>query len=313
MATAEVVPHSGQSAPALQHKQPGLNAEQVELIKRTIAKGSTTDELKLFIAQCNRTGLDPFARQIYAIKQGGALKTLVSIDGFRLIAERSGKYAGQTEPEWCGDDGKWHTIWVEKGPPFGARVGVLRSDFKQPLYAVARFASYNQSSGPNWSRMPDVMLSKCAEALALRKAFPQELSGLYTGDEMREAETDGAPASVEPAPNAGLEDPPKKKLSVLEEVLATFTNLPNTLKAFDQLRPHFEKFLAKTEWDRIVLSHDSDGIKFKGSKQAKACFTDLWNAAAKAVAEAGEKSEAEPKPEPYKATNEDIPWSDENR
>lgn len=135
--------------------------------------------------------------QIYASRRGGELIISVSIDGLRVIAARSGQYEGQTPAQWCGEDGKWVDVWLDKKPPAAARIGVYRKGFREAMMAVATWDAYAQANSPTWRRMGPHMLAKCAEALALRKAFPMEVSGVYTAEEMGdEAQQLAAPASV---------------------------------------------------------------------------------------------------------------------
>jgi phage recombination protein Bet len=184
--------------------------------------GITGDEVHLFGEVCNRTGLDPFARQIYAIKYRDRLTFQTSIDGLRLIAERSKHYAGQLPAEWCGPDGKWVDVWLAKEPPAAARVSVLRHDWAAPLVAVARYQSYAKDGGL-WANSPDLMIAKCAEALALRRAFPADMSGLYTDDEL---------------PDDDLPPPPKAEL-----ITVTDDQRQVLIAAIEPLGPHARAWL----------------------------------------------------------------------
>lgn len=161
-----------------------FNEDQINLIKSQIAKDCNNNELELFLYQCKQTGLNPLTRQIYAIKRAGRMTIQTSIDGFRVIAERSGNYAGQDEPLWEDD---------EKGFPIKCTVKVYKftPNFEQRYCAgvgVAHFKEYYPSPMNLQKTMPHAMIAKVAEALALRKAFPQDLSGLYTSDEMNQAD-----------------------------------------------------------------------------------------------------------------------------
>lgn len=171
--------------------------EQVELIKRTICNGASDDELALFTNTSRRLQLDPFARQIFAVFRWNkklnrnVMQIQVSVDGFRVVAERNGHYAGQLGPFWSSDGKNWHEVWLEKDPPRAAKVAVLRDDFKEPLWAVATWDQYKQEGqyglSEMWKKMGPLMLGKCAECLALRRAFPNELSEVYSPEEMAQA------------------------------------------------------------------------------------------------------------------------------
>lgn len=175
-----------------------FSRKEIELLKRTIAKDATDAELSMFIQNCKRYGLDPFTGQIHAVKRWDSsegrkvMQVQVGIDGFRLIADRTGKWNGTLGPYWCDKDGEWVEPWLKNKYPAAAKVGVLRSDFTEPRWGIARWGAYvatkkNGDPAFMWKKMPAHMLAKCAEVLALRSAFPNDLSGLYTDAEMDQA------------------------------------------------------------------------------------------------------------------------------
>lgn len=157
-----------------------LTPKHLELIKTQIAKNATKAELDLFLMMAYRTRLDPLMKQLYFIKYGEGEKAKVSyvtsIDGYRIIAHRTGLFAGVDLPIYEYDKtGRVthcaitvHKIVQNQIVGFGAKV---------------KFSEYNTNQN-NWSKMPETMIAKVAEAHALRKAFPNDLSGIYTQDEM---------------------------------------------------------------------------------------------------------------------------------
>ena len=187
------------------------DGSQIEIIKQQIAKGCSDGELALFGQVCQKTGLDPFSRQIYAISRGGKMSIQISIDGFRTIAARSGLYGGSMT-EWCGDDGVWRDVWLSSKPPAAAKTTVWRKGCPNPFTGVARYGAYSQGNSM-WSKMPDTMIAKVSEALALRKAFPAELSGLYSSEEMQQAD--------EPPMSYKVDNPQPKAIAPYSEDIKT--------------------------------------------------------------------------------------------
>jgi phage recombination protein Bet len=229
---------------ALTSEQDNWTPTQVAALKQLGLTGASEGDMKVFHHYCQRTGLDPFARQIYMISRGGKFTIQSSIDGLRIVAQRSGNYGGQTPAEWCGQDGVWKDVWLEATPPVAARIGVYYKDTPHPTYAVAKWDSYNAGS-PIWKKMPDLMLSKCAEALALRKAFPNDLSGIYTNDEMSQADKEDKPTPVKA-------DAPGKQIAEAEVIEPNEVEIKRAIVLINS-----------------VSSHDIDGLRALWADEAQ--------------------------------------------
>jgi len=259
---------------------PDWTSAQVSLIQSQIAPGCSLEELQLFGQVCRRTGLDPFSRQIYAVSRGTGdrrkMTIQVSIDGFRLQAERSKHYGG-SETFWCGDDGVWRDVWLSKESPAAAKTVVYKRGCEHPFSAVALWTEYKQEVpewGANrqktgrmvladmWRKMPATMLAKCSEALALRKAFPAELAGLYSSEEMMQADsTEGQhPTPTVPQPPPQSQSEPAKKLPrsglTPEDCIAYIKKLAKEAGVADTLvNEAFHRRLAKTGKPQLPDTH----------------------------------------------------------
>jgi phage recombination protein Bet len=174
-----------------------FNPKQIDILKNSICKGVTNEEFEVFLMACVKTQLDPFMRQIYAVKRkakrsdgtwGETMTIQTGIDGYRLIAERTGCYAPGQEPTYGHDnEGRLQcaTAYVKKQTKDGTWHTVSASAY------IEEYCQKTREGNPMgmWGNMPRTMLAKCAEAQALRKAFPAEMSGVYTKEEMEQAET----------------------------------------------------------------------------------------------------------------------------
>jgi phage recombination protein Bet len=179
--------------------------EQLKMIRQSFLNGANEQEASVLLELARLRRLNPITKQIHFVKRWDSMKRVdiwsaqVGIDGFRAIAERTGLYDGQDEPAFEYD-----------GKALKAcRVKVYRRDWSRPAVGIAHFTEYAQykkdkESGRQeltamWASKPHVMLAKCAEALAFRKAFPEDTSGLYApeemGDEPREVQAERVPAT----------------------------------------------------------------------------------------------------------------------
>lgn len=182
------------TAMAAREESAVLPKEQIDLIRRTVANGATNDELALFLYDCQRRGVHPLDKLLHFTKRGGRYTPVTSIDFMRSQAAMSGEMAGSDDPVFMMNPAR---EGLES-----ATVTVYRITQGQRFAytATARWAEYCPDNAPMWKRMPHTMLGKCAEALALRKAFPQQLAGLYSREEMDQADKPSGYVVDAPAP-----------------------------------------------------------------------------------------------------------------
>lgn len=238
---------------ALDQEQSTWTDRQRTALAHIGVEDASEGDLEVFFHVVKRTGLDPFARQIYMIarqvseKRGSEWVKVTKqtiqtgIDGFRLIGRRAADRAGHTlsvqAPEWASDDGQWRPVWTKAwGTPLAARVTIVRNG--ETFTAVTMFDEYAQTKRDGaltqmWAQRPAGQIAKCAEAAAWRMAFPQDLSGIYADDEMHRAEyVDRAPerrggiaaALADPEPAPAPDDPLLDTKSALAKAMFAAIN-----------------------------------------------------------------------------------------
>ena len=218
---------------ALEVRSIAPTSSEVDLVRKIIASENATEmELKLYLYDCKRQGVHPLDKLLHFVKRGGKYTPITSIDLFRSRAAETGEYAGS-------DD----AVFVENknGHPDKATVVVYRfvQNTRVAFGATAYWDEYVPDGyAKSWEKMSHVMLAKCAEALALRKGFPQQLAGLYTKEEMDQART---PDEAEDAVQVEVVRPPKKPNGALEPATAPPTQDSSLLEDETPTDFHFDE------------------------------------------------------------------------
>lgn len=245
MTTNEIAIHAG-SALAIELAQQEWTDKQVTALIQIGVEKASKGDLDVFFHQCQRTGLDPFAKQIYMIERQGKQTIQTGIDGFRLIARRAiDQRNGTLDYEdnlWCGEDGQWTDVWLSKDQPRAAKVTVIRDGGRYSAIALwdeYKGTKYNGQLTKMWSERGAGQLAKCAEALALRKAFPQDLSGIYSTDEMQQADNGQQPQQGTATRQAAPAPAPTEPVVHLD--LETFLVQMNAQTDVDKLRAMWQQ------------------------------------------------------------------------
>lgn len=207
---------------------PILTDEDRRLLRTVHLSRATDEEFEMFVRFCERMRLDPLKNEVYTTfrydKQDGreVLDYEVSLNGLRVLAERTGTYRGERGPYWCGDDQTWREVWLSENPPAAAKVGVLRDGFEEPIWGVARWEDFKQTDREGnlifmWENMDAHMLGVAAERIALRRAFPT-VTGPVAGEGAElEAASAAGRGNTSPTEDTPDEDAPAASESSAEQ------------------------------------------------------------------------------------------------
>lgn len=172
-------------------------AEMMKVLQSSLYPGASPDSIKMVLGYCKAAGLDPMQKPVHIVpmwdSKAKCMRDVImpGIGLYRTQAARSG-CAGVTEPEFGPDISEniggtamtypaWCRVTVRRRIATGEVVEFTAKEFWKENYATAG----KDSSAPNamWKKRPYGQIAKCAEAQALRKAFP-EIGSEPTADEM---------------------------------------------------------------------------------------------------------------------------------
>ncbi|MCT1685487.1 phage recombination protein Bet [Pseudoglutamicibacter cumminsii] len=263
---SEITHKQASSDLAITDDQTTFTPAQVAALQHIGVATNNPADVAVLFHQAKKTGLDPFRRQIYMItrkmRDGSRKPTIqTGIDGFYEIARRAAAADGTTfgipETYWCGDDGVWRDVWLPSQPPAAAKVVVTRGAASFTTVAITR--EYMANS-PLWQKMPARMIAKCAEALAIRKAFPDVTSGLYTSEEMAQAGPGDQPApQPQQAPQAqGPADTVDELVALLPDA-TTLDEVTDIARRLTQINAPGEALdQARARWTAIHDQNTTD-------------------------------------------------------
>lgn len=240
--TNELAVRSNTTDLVIDPTQSAFTEAQLAALQQLGIDDAPKGDIDLFFHQAKRTGLDPFAKQIYMLGRRTKVKVWnerakrqdeewvmkytiqTGIDGYRVTGHRLARIAGDDiaveGPFWRGAEGGWDDVWLDTNrPPLAAKYVIVKNGV--PYSSVAMYGEYVQTYSkdgqqhPNsmWAKMPSNQLAKCAEAAAWRKAYPNDFSGMVLEDAVQVIDVESTSVTSERVPSK------KRGTAGLEEVL----------------------------------------------------------------------------------------------
>lgn len=251
--------------------------QEMDIYRRHYAPANTTDEeWEIFLETCRAYRVSPIRRQIYLVGRYDSVKKRmvntpqISIGTLRLLALRTKEFEGTTEPEWGDEEGNWYKLWPKHlGPhPYAARIGIYRRGFRSPVWGIVYFHERAQKKSEQngggltkfWNDQGINMITKCAEADGLRKAFEEECGGIYLHEEMNQADADSSVVTIipevdtsDPETNEALKETASKSQALQ---MQSQVNLPeekqSSIPSVKDLQKRCAKIYGVGYWQTVV-------------------------------------------------------------